>query len=677
MSVYLVLTEKPSVAGDIAKALGKAKKCEGYLEVEWEANRYLITWAYGHLFEIDNSIAPQKWEWETLPILPDRFKYSLIKNTAKQFKTIKQLLDKVDAVIIATDAGREGELIARLILKHAGWKGHTYRLWTSEALSPAVVRRELHNLHISTEFDSLFQEALARQHADWIVGINLTRAVSLQAGKGVWSIGRVQTPVLKLLVERHLERQNFKKEEYYIVKALFEKDSQAFWAFLHSPKKEAKSEKGEVDATDKDESEIRLKKEDAERIVNAVKEAGSGTVVKVERKIKKEPPPLLHSLTSLQREANKLYGFSAQKTLNIAQKLYETYKCLSYPRTDARHLDETPQTKTLVKKVLKTLGHDDLIPAVDKAGKRVFDNSKLTDHYALIPLKPLPENASEDEKKIYNLVKCKFIGAFMPFHEYETTTVLIKVKDYLFKATGKRIIEVGWRSLYRDEKDKLLPSLGQGEKLPVKDARAEQKFTQPPPAHTEASILKRMEKLGLGTPATRAGILETLKARNYVEKKGKTLEPTPKGIEIISHIADRPFASPQMTGEWERKLAAIRKGQNSYSDFLTGIKQFTKEQIEAIKNMKINTAHLQKVIGTCSCGGTIKVFNKVYKCERCGKYLFKTVFGKRLSEKQAIALMQDKEVKLSGLKSKKSGKRYSANAVLKQDGEKWAVKLVF
>ncbi|HDM79480.1 MAG TPA: type IA DNA topoisomerase, partial [Deltaproteobacteria bacterium] len=476
--------------------------------------------------------------------------------------------------------------------------------------------------------------------------------------------------VLKLLVDRHLERKNFKPEEYYIVKALFEGQKGTVLAFLTTQKQGASDEKGQAE---NEQDSKRLKKEEAYKIVEFI-QGKTGVVTKVEKRLKKEPPPLLHSLTSLQREANQLYGFSAQKTLNIAQKLYEVRKSLSYPRSDAQHLDETPQTKELVKKVLTQLGYKDLISAVSKVGKRVFDNSKLTDHYALIPLKCLPDEATEDEKKIYNLVKRRFIGVFMPWHIYESTTVLIEVEDYLFKATGKCIVEIGWKALYGEQKDKILPELTEGEKLKVKQAEAEQKVTQPPPQHTEASILKTMEKLNLGTPATRAAILETLIKHGYAERRKKAFTPTPKGIELIKHVSDKEFASPEMTARWEKKLSEIRAEKETYLSFIDEIKNFVAAQLKDIRQLKIDSSTSRRILGKCSCGGDIEALNKVYRCTKCGKYVFKTVFGKRLTEKQALSLLTGKKVKLSGLKSK-NGKRFSGQVQLEKQGNKWQTSL--
>ncbi len=722
----VILCEKPSVAQDIAKALGKAQKKDGYIQ----AGEYAITWAFGHLFEIDDEVAPKKWSLDTLPIFPEKFKYRLTKGAGKQFKVIKELLKKADGVVIATDAGREGELIARLILYQAGWKSwdRTYRLWTSEALTPDVVERELKNLKPAKDFDSLYWSALGRQHADWIVGINLTRLVSVKAGKGqVWSVGRVQTPTLKLIVEREKEIREFKPEEYYVVKAKFDKEGSSYEGTLLTQKAildKGGQPEGAVSDDEGDEKRdedrgFRLSKEEAERIVQEVRSEGKGIVVEVKRQKKREKPPLLHSLTSLQREANKLYGFSAQKTLDIAQKLYETHKCLSYPRTDAQHLAES--SRDLVKQVLNRLGKKELLPAVEKTGKRVFDDSKLTDHHALIPLAPLPANAKEDEKKIYNLVLRKFLGAFMPDYEYEVTTVITKVGNHSFLSKGKTDINLGWKALYqKDEKESKLPRLEKGDGVVVKSVSSQQKFTQPPPRYSEATILKKMEKLNLGTPATRSSILESLKSRGYVLVEKKSLVPSEKALELIDKMRESPIASPEMTGEWERELDSIytkKRGKKGYEDFLANIRGLTQKEIERLKDKEFTAKamatakmlkfakelerktgmklegrsfddvkefiekakeHLSKKMeegigANCSCGGNIKAFPKGWKCENCESIVWDSFMGVSLKEDDAVALLQGKKVVLKGLRSK-AGKRFNAEVSL-DDRKKGRLKI--
>jgi DNA topoisomerase-3 len=588
----LILTEKPSQAQDIVKAFKGCKKKDGY----YDCGEYLITWAVGHLFEIDDSIAPQKWSFETLPILPEQFKLKLRRGVGKQFKVIKELLKKVNKVIIATDPGREGELIAREILLMAGWKDwkNTYRLWTSEALTPEVVRRALKNLRPAIEFDSLYYSALARQHSDWIVGINLTRAVSLKSkDHSVWSVGRVQTPTLAILVKREKEIENFKPEPYWVIKAIFEKQNIKFPAVLTLKKEDLKT-LAEDKPTDEDEEEETKQetgtaikdKNLALKIFNEIKNIPFGVVQNVITKRKREFSPPLHSLTSLQREANKVYGFSAQKTLNIAQKLYEERKIISYPRTDSQYL--ATSNKDLVKEILTALGRKDLIPAVDKVGKRVFDDSKLTDHHAIIPLKPPAKDLTEDEKKLYDLILKRFLAVFYPPYIYETTTAVIRLGNYTFVARGKVDISLGWKEVYnKKESENKLPKLQKGENVKKTDQKMEEKKTQPPPRYTEGKLLKAMEKLGLGTPATRAAIIETLKKRGYVIASKKALIPTEKGKELVEKLLNSEVSSPEMTAKWEKALENIylrRVGYKGYRLFVDKVKEFIKNEIEKLKD---------------------------------------------------------------------------------------------
>lgn len=661
----LIIAEKPSVGMDFAKALGIKEKKDGYIVSN---NNYLITWAIGHLVEIDDSIAPQTWDLKTLPIIPQSFRYRANPKTSKQLKVIKDLIKQAKEVIISTDAGREGELIARLILNTAGWKNwdKTYRFWTSEALTKEVILRELKNLKPAKDYDSLYFSALARQHSDWIVGINLTRAVSVKAKEGVWSVGRVQTPLLRLIVERDIEIENFKPEEYYVVKGIFKAGSFEYEGFLKlSGYVKTENNKQEEDEEEEKEKEIgnRLNKETAEKIVKECKEYKEAVVFAVKRETVKEEPPLLCSLTSLQREANQIYGFSAEKTLILAQDLYEA-KLISYPRTDAQHLSES--SRELVKSILKRLGKEDLAERVDSIGKRVFDDSKLTDHYAIIPMDSFKE-LGEEHKKIYNLIYRKFIGAFMDNYIYETLSVITVIKDYQFYSNFKADKSLGWKSLYTSDIKNNLIEIDKGQKVNVKDVKEEKKFTKPPSRYTEGKLLKKMEALGLGTPATRSSIIETLKKRGYITSQKKNLISTQKGRELIEKLKDRKIADVKLTSEWERELDAIykqRKGYKGYKEFLERIEGFTKEEIEQIKAKEFESK--KEEIGKCLCGGSIVAYPKLYKCEACGKTIWKEFLGKNISKDIAVSLMQGKTVLMKGLKSK-AGNKFDAYAVMEDN----------
>jgi DNA topoisomerase-3 len=590
----LILTEKPSVAEDFAKAL-QCKRKEGY----FENGEYFIAWAFGHLFEISDENLPQKWELESLPIFPERFEYKLRSSQAgKQFKVIKELLARAERVVVATDAGREGELIARLILQKAGLKdwSKVYRFWTSEALTPEVIRRELRRLKPAKEYDSLYWCALARQHADFLVGINLTRAVSLRSNGGVWSVGRVQTPTLALVVQRDLEIENFQPKPYWVIKALFSVEGKTYEGVWFGKKNGGKT----VAKEDVDEEEEEREEEEvggvfdysaAKKLVEKLSSVKEAVVSRVERRKRVEYPPPLYSLSSLQRDANRELGFSAQKTLDIAQKLYEERKAISYPRSDAEYLSES--STALVKEVLKRLGRADLVEKVEKVGKRVFDDRRLTDHHAIIPLRDEEEDWTEAEKALFRLIKRRFLAAFYePFIALDTV-VITQVAGEEFYSRGTTVLQLGYKELYGRPKEKLLPKLEKGQKVNVLKVWSEKRWTKPPSRYTEGMLIKKMEKLSLGTPATRASIIETLKERGYLVLNKKHLISTEKGRELIKNLQGSKIVSVEMTSEWEQQLEGIyknKKGFGGYKDFLDKIKTFTKEEVERIKQMSFQAS---------------------------------------------------------------------------------------
>jgi len=594
----LILTEKPSVAEDFAKALG-CRKREGY----YEGGEYAITWAFGHLFEISDEGIPQRWSLEELPIFPERFEYKLRSSQAgRQFKVIKELLARAEKVIIATDAGREGELIARLILQKAGLKdwSKVYRFWTSSALTSEVIRRELRRLKPAKEFDSLYWCALARQHADFVVGINLTRAVSLRSNGGVWSVGRVQTPTLALVVQRDLEIENFKPKPYWVIKALFSADGKTYegvWVGKKSGGRTDANEAVDEEEEEREEEEVGgvFDYSAVEKLVEKLKTARQAVVSRVEKRKRVEYPPPLYSLSSLQRDANRELGFGAQKTLDIAQKLYEERKAISYPRSDAEYLSES--SVSLVKEVLRRLGREDLVERVEKVGKRVFDDRKLTDHHAIIPLKDEEEDWSKDEKALFRLIKRRFLAAFYePFIALDTV-VITQVAGEEFYSRGTTVLQLGYRELYGRPKDKLLPKLEKGQKVEVLKVWSEKRWTKPPSRYTEGMLIKRMEKLSLGTPATRASIIEALKERGYLVLNKKHLISTEKGRELIKNLQDSKIVSVELTSEWEQQLESIykaKKGFGGYKNFLERIKAFTKEEVERIKKLSFQAIFKRK-----------------------------------------------------------------------------------
>lgn len=617
MPKQLILCEKPSVAQDFVRALGDFQKHDGY----YESEKYVVTWAYGHLCELkepqDYNPELKKWSLDTLPIFPQKFEYKVTKDGAKQFNVIKKLVQRQDisSCVIATDCGREGELIARLIFMLAGNKKPVYRFWTSEALTPQVVRKTMNSLKPASEFDRLYQSALARQWADWLVGINCTRAVSVKNNE-LFSVGRVQTAVLSLIVQREKEIQNFKPVPFYNVVATFVRGKDEFKGIYVKQVQDNEDEKTQEDNADEglNSQYAVTEKSVADAITNAVKNK-TGIIQKVVSKISSEKPPLLFSLTTLQQECNKFFGFSADKTLNIAQSLYEK-KLISYPRTESQYLD--PQYAEHCVRILsqiKGVVEFDLNKCrVDKNNKRVFDLSKLTDHHALIPQGKPSGALSEDEQKVYELVCKRFISAFYPDCKFKNTSIYIKIGQYNFVSKGKVLLDPGWRAVYGGLKsDTVLPEVRENEKVHIKDAETVEKQTQPPPRYTDASLLEIManahkvvtderlkkilkENAGIGTPATRAGILKTLLDRKYLVKKGKVFIPTEKAFFLAEILKGEEVASAEYTAVWEQELEKIAKGEaKDVKLFLGYIVNYIRRFIEKIKQ---NSMHYDKKVVT-------------------------------------------------------------------------------
>lgn len=711
--VRFVLAEKPSVARDIAKALGASKAGTFFRNGDT-----VVGFARGHLYEIADDLAPKEWTLESLPILPKAFRYRAREGTKELLGELRKALREADEVVIATDPGREGELIARLVLSELGWTkwDRTYRLWTAEALTPQVVRREMGNLKRASDFDSLYWAALGRMHADWTVGINYSRLVTLKArnkgGAGVWSVGRVQTPTLRLVVEREEAIERFVPEPYVQIRGRFRTASGfAYTGLLLAP-----------------DGGHRLPPEEGKALYEKLKGEKEGRILDLRRERRELPPPLLHSLTSLQRQANALYGMTAKRTLDIAQKLYEEYKVISYPRTESRHLPQSAQG--LVKGVLERLGRSDLLEGVAKAGKRVFDDSQLTDHHAIIPLAPLPQGATPEEQKIYWLVAKRFFAAFAGSALVEVTAAKTGVGEGVFLSRFRAVLEEGWM---REEGEPKKREEGEGEeeeevrgavplepgnRVNVLGLEALEKETTPPPRYTEGSLLKEMERLGLGTPATRAAILETLKERGYLLPQGKSLVPTAKGRALIDFLRPYTVSSPEMTAEWERKLEDIwrkRQGEGGYRAFLGGTYEAVREGVRTIlasamaevkreatpkmlafarslarkTGQKLEDTSYEAVkafidsalekersgegVGTCFCGEKVRPFSKGWKCEG-GHVVWEETYGKRLSLKEALKLFSGERLFLKGLKGK-SGKAFDAYLVL--DPKEGKLKLQF
>lgn len=726
----LILAEKPSQAQDIAKGLGTGfKRAEGYLE----NSNYVVTWAYGHLVELvepqDYDEKYKAWSLAQLPILPSAFKYRVTKNGEKQFKVIKALLGRKDVarVVNSTDPGREGELIARLILQLAGNKKPVSRFWTSKALTSEAVQEGMNNLKPASDYDGLYFSAMARQHADWIVGINGSRVCSIKAGQ-LYPIGRVQTPTLALLVKREEEIRKFKPRDYWNVEAFFTAGNEIYKGlWFRGSESEDDALEDEV-GNDLSSQYAISKREQANNVQHDV-EGRAGMIEHIKSAIKRESPPLLFSLTVLQQEANKIHGYPADKTLSLVQSLYEKKLC-TYPRTESQYLNEEMEGEC--KEILRKLQESAVVPfviakcVVSERNKRVFNAKKLTDHHALIPTGRISENLSNDEMNLFNLIVKRFISSFYPDFKYKHTVVVTFVNEHLFKTTGKTVIDVGWKKIYGvAEKDSILPSLIEGAIVDVAGTKVIDKQTTPPARYTDASILQAMtnasrfvtdpkiktilkETAGIGTSATRASILQGLESRQYIERKGKALVPTQKAFFLIDAIKDEKISDIGWTGLWEQELDAIAMGQAQADSFMDSMKNYIVELVGRIKESSISATTSESVstfssgnggngakkivaddsqgFGICpACGGQVRVGQKAYYCGRwkdagCRFSLYKNnlerLGKKSLSPAMVKKLLEGKEVKFSNLKNKE-GRSFDAKGYLSKKENHWGIHLIF
>jgi len=672
MSKTLILTEKPSVANDFARALNVRGRYDGYIE----NNSFVITWAIGHLVELkkpeDYHPRWKSWQLDTLPIMPESFEYNPIDRTHQQLQIIQKLLNaNISKIIIATDAGREGEVIARTILLKCNHLQGTslYRFWTSQALTDDVIREALNNCKPANAYDRLWKAGQSRQIADWLVGMNGSRAATLKMND-LFSVGRVQTAVLALLVDRRRERENFKPEPYWILKALFT------------------NPKGAWNGTWFRKRQTRISSEEKAKEIEQKIAGQDGIVQSVKQQKKSEPPPLLYALTDLQRDANNKYGFSAQKTLQLAQDLYEKFKCLSYPRTDSNVLGT--KNADLVQTTVSKLSslYVDIFAGVQSRRmkntyKRVFNDSKLTDHHALIPLSPLPSSASSDHQKIYMLVLKRFAQAFHADCQFEQTEIITLVCEETFRTKGKVILVPGWRILEaqsaksqksktddEDEEQAQLPPLKKEDTAHVKETNCLKKQTKPPPEYTEATLLRDMTNpgryvsddklkkiyrgdIGLGTQSTRAQTIETLLSRKYIVRKKRQVLATDKGCLLIETLRQfettKKLTSPEETARWEMQLENIAQGNGSDDDFLKNIKTFVVQSVEEFKTHTIQIDRSK--LGECpECGGKIIKGRKDYGCANwresdgaCKVVIPSKLHGRFISPYMLRSLLNDKK----------------------------------
>ena len=592
----LIVAEKPSVGKDIARVLGVKNKGEGYLYGE----DYVVTWALGHLVSLcePGEVNPQwqKWNMNDLPMLPADIPLKALPATMDQYKTVAKLLTspKIDSVICATDSAREGELIFRYIYQLCGCTKPVERLWIS-SMTDAAIRKGFEELKPASCYDALYESARCRSVADWLVGMNASRAYSLRYNAHL-SIGRVQTPTLNLIVKRDLEIENFVPQDYWEIRANFG-DYEGLW--VNPETKETRAPTQEL----------------ADRVKAECKKGTPAVVSESEAEIKRMPPPQLFDLTTLQREANRKFGYSADKTLKLAQALYEKHKLLTYPRTDSRYLsdDMAPKVRATLQKLPEPYAAYISAPEMNLSmhTKRFYDNTKISDHHAIVPTEKLPrlESLSVDERNIYDMVARRLIAAHYPNYEYKAAKILTKVGAHTFKSTGSAPVKEGWRALYRGEKaekgEVLLPKLRPGEERKVEKISSKACKTKPPQPHNDASILKMMENAGrdieddtlreqmkdsgLGTPATRAAIIERLIQVGYARRSGKNLISTEKGRKLISVVPEQ-ISSAVTTGKWEKALSAmagfddVELRQAKSARFLDGINKFSIFLVDAARS---------------------------------------------------------------------------------------------
>jgi len=707
MGKTLVIAEKPSVGKDLARVLpGAFAKKDGVLE----SPEYVITWAIGHLVQLaepdEYDKKYKRWRVDDLPIVPDKFKLIIKgKRERDQMKIITRQFkrDDVDEVVNACDAGREGELIFAYTYQKGASKLPVKRLWLS-SMTDKAIKSAFEDLRPGSDMDLLEAAARSRSEADWIVGMNATRVATIRlrtAFDGAVSLGRVQTPTLALIAAREEEIKNFKPEPYWLVDATFKTEAGSSYIGRY------------YDGTNS-----RLPKAEQGKAVVDACTGKTGEITELNKKKKSEIVPLLYDLTALQREANTTFGFSARRTLSAAQRLYEEHKALTYPRTNSRYLpnDMAPEIKPIAellqsqkeyKAAAEYVTGLDLLPL-----GRVVNDAKVTDHHAIIPTRSQHDTSKmgSDDKKVYDLVVRRFLAAFHPKAVFEQTTLRTVVGEYTFRTSGRIMLEAGWRGVYGefpdsvqsgesgDNKDARLPKLEQGESVSTEKIESVEKETKPPRRYSDASLLAAMEtagkfveeedlrealkESGIGTPATRASIMERLINVGYIEREGRSLVCTDKGLNVIRLLGEHQLTSPGLTGEWEKRLLKIEKGEDSRKKFMDDIAKFIGDTVSELdKNLegvRIPRANL----GPCPvCGNDINENRKGYSCwskedPGCGFVIWKGKSGKQLPVEIARRLIKygstDKQV--TGFKSR-AGRNFRAKLALWQNEEgKWRVE---
>lgn len=667
-----IIAEKPSVARQISRVMGAMERKVGY----YGGNNYCVTWVFGHLIQLamPEAYGVTGFRRESLPIIPDVFQLISRKDAKgkeddrvkEQLRVIKNLFEHTEKIIVATDAGREGELIFRYLYQYLGCHLPFQRLWIS-SLTDKAIKEGLKNLKDGHDYDNLFLSAKARSEADWLVGINATQALTIAAGKGTYSLGRVQTPTLAMVCRRFLENKNFVPTPFWQMHFTAEGDGKAV-KFLAAERWKDRA--------------------DAEAVYQKLKSANSVAITKVECKENTEEPPLLYDLTTLQKDANVRYGFTAEQTLTIAQKLYEA-KAITYPRTSSRYIPDDVYDE--IPKLLRTLADSEqwgaLSMTIRKPNRHSVDASKVTDHHALLITGEKPQYPSNDDKKIYNLIVARMLEAFSDKCVKELTTVTVDVGGIPFVAKGTVIRQQGWRFIMNENTDAdHLPNWKEGQELHVTGWGLAEGKTKPAAIHTEATLLSEMEHCGksiddeelaqpikdcgIGTPATRAAIIETLIKREYMIRLNKQLIPTEKGLFIYDLLKDKQIADVAMTGQWEQTLARIERGEYSAEDFRKGIEDYTGSIVSELLSLEDRFEHNGIGIPCPKCEkGTMQFYKKVVKCDNpaCDCHVFREKVGKELTNDQLKALLTEGRTGIiKGFKSKQ-GNSFDAVVTLNRE----------
>mgnify|MGYP000439426820 FL=1 len=667
-----IIAEKPSVAREIARIVGANKREEGYLS----GNGYNVTWAFGHLVmpALPDGYGIKGFHRDNLPIIPPVFTlvprqektdkgYKSDSGVVAQIKIIGKLFKESERIIVATDAGREGELIFRYLYEYIGCATPFDRLWIS-SLTDKAIREGLERLEKGNKYDNLYYAAKARSEADWLVGINATQAITVAAGRGTYSLGRVQTPTLAMVCERFLENQRFVPEPVFQLHLATDGINQGEVIKLASTEKWKE-------------------KQTAEAIYRKVKECESFTIGSIDYKENVQDAPLLYDLTTLQKEANTKHGFSADKTLSIAQKLYEA-KLITYPRTGSRHISEDvfAEVPALLLTLKSSPKWSRYVASMGELTRRSVDDTKITDHHALLITGMKPKSLEAEDCVIYDMITGRMLEAFSEKCIKDITTVKANCCDVEFSIKGTVIKQMGWRGVHLDAEENeevMLPKWNEGEILPLKGCSLSEGKTKPKPLHTEATLLSAMQscgkeiedeqlsrslkECGIGTPATRAAIIETLFKREYMTRQNKKLVPTEKGLAIYSVVKSMRIADVTMTGEWETALAKIECGEMNAETFRKGIEVYTSQISTELLTCDKLFAHRQSEYQCPKCGkGDMQFYGKVVKCSNpdCALPVFKQKAGKTLSDSDIVSLLTKGQTDVIKGFNSKHGKSFSA-----------------